>query len=311
MRYKKLERAGVNISSLAVGSWGIGGQGWGEVNTKDSIQAVQTMFDLGVNVIDTAPAYGSGHSEEIVGRALKGYRNKVMVSTKFGLDPERDWAENGTYDFVIKECEDSLRRLEIDCIDFYFMHWPDQNTPIEETMRALNTLKRQGKIRFTGVSNFSKEQIMEAEKYEKIDVIQPPYSMVNRSAEELMKWVKKQGIGTFTYGSLGAGILTGVIRQLPEFSEDDYRKEFYDFYNEPKFSKIMELLKILDMIAKNHEKPVAQVAINWSTQKSYVGTALCGVRKEKKARENCAAFEWMLSEEEIKMIDTELERLEI
>lgn len=311
MRYKKLERAGVEISSLAVGSWAIGGQGWGEVNTKDSVQAVQTMFELGVNIIDTAPAYGSGHSEEIVGQALKGYRERVMVSTKFGLDPARDWAENGTYDFVLQECEDSMRRLGIDYIDFYFMHWPDPGTPVEETMRALDTLKKEGKIRFVGVSNFSKEQIIEAERYGKIDVIQPPYSMVNRSAEELMKWAKTQRMGAFTYGSLGAGILTGAIRKLPEFAEDDYRKEFYDFYNEPKFSKVMKLLETLDLIAGQHNKPVAQVAINWSTQKDYVGTALCGVRKEKEARENCAAFDWELSQEEMKHIDAALERLEI
>lgn len=233
MRYKKLDRAGVELSSLAVGSWAIGGEGWGEVNTEDSIEAVHKMFELGVNIIDTAPAYGSGHSEEIVGKALKGYRNKVLVSTKFGLDPEKDWAENGTYDFVLEECENSLKRLDIDYIDFYFMHWPDFNTPIEETMRALNKLKEEGKIRFIGVSNFNKDQIIEAEKYGKIDVIQPPYSMVNRSAEELMKWAKTQGMDTFTYGSLGAGILTGAIREMPDFAENDYRKEFYDFYSEP------------------------------------------------------------------------------
>lgn len=311
MRYKKLERAGVKISSLAAGSWAIGGEGWGEVNTEDSIAAIHMMFDLGVNIIDTAPAYGSGHSEEVVGRALKGYRDKVYVSTKFGLDPEEDWSENGTYDFVRKECENSLRRLDVDCIDFYFMHWPDPKTPVSETMRALDILKRQGKIRYTGVSNFSKEQISEAEQYGKIDVIQPPYSMVNRSAEELMKWAKEQGMDSFTYGSLGAGILTGAIRSLPEFGEEDYRKEFYDFYSEPKFSKVMELLKTLDAIAQEHVRPVAQVAVNWSTQKDYVGTALCGVRRPAEAEENCSAFDWQLSEEEMKRIDDELTRLRI
>lgn len=311
MRYKKLDRAGVELSSLAVGSWAIGGEGWGEVNTEDSIEAVHKMFELGVNIIDTAPAYGSGHSEEIVGKALKGYRNKVLVSTKFGLDPEKDWAENGTYDFVLEECENSLKRLDIDYIDFYFMHWPDFNTPIEETMRALNKLKEEGKIRFIGVSNFNKDQIIEAEKYGKIDVIQPPYSMVNRSAEELMKWAKTQGMDTFTYGSLGAGILTGAIREMPDFAENDYRKEFYDFYSEPKFSKVMELLQTLDVIAQKHGRPVAQVAINWSTQKDYVGTAMCGVRKVLEAEENCSAFDWKLDDGEMRQIDAELDRLEI
>lgn len=311
MRYKKLERAGVKISSLAAGSWAIGGEGWGEVNTEDSIAAIHRMFELGVNIIDTAPAYGSGHSEEVVGRALKGYRDKVLVSTKFGLDPGNDWSENGTYDFVLEECENSLRRLDVDSIDFYFMHWPDPKTPVSETMRALDVLKQQGKIHYTGVSNFTKEQIVQAEQYGKIDVIQPPYSMVNRSSEELMIWAKERGMDSFTYGSLGAGILTGAIRSLPEFDENDYRKEFYDFYSEPKFSKVMELLKTLDAIAQEHARPVAQVAVNWSTQKDYVGTALCGVRRPAEAEENCSAFDWQLSEEEMKRIDDELTRLSI
>lgn len=309
MRYKRLERAGVEISSLAAGTWAAGGEGWGESSTDSSIQAIRRMFDLGVNIIDTAPAYGAGKSEEIVGKALKGYREKVMVSTKFGLDSEREWAENGSYDFVIRECENSLRRMEIDTIDFYFMHWPDVNTPLEETMDALNTLKKEGKIRFIGVSNFNREQIEEADKYGRIDVIQPPYSMVDRREENLMKWAKEKGIDSFTYGSLGAGILTGAVRELPNFGEDDYRKEFYDFYCEPKFSKIMELLKILDVIAESHNRPVSQVALNWSTQKEYVGTALCGVRKVKNAKENCSAFEWMLSDEEITLINAGIEKL--
>lgn len=309
MRYKRLERAGVEISSLAAGTWAAGGEGWGKSSTDSSIQAIRRMFDLGVNIIDTAPAYGAGKSEEIVGKALKGYREKVMVSTKFGLDSEREWAENGSYDFVIRECENSLRRMEIDTIDFYFMHWPDVNTPLEETMDALNTLKKEGKIRFIGVSNFNREQIEEADKYGRIDVIQPPYSMVDRREENLMKWAKEKGIDSFTYGSLGAGILTGAVRELPNFGEDDYRKEFYDFYCEPKFSKIMELLKILDVIAESHNRPVSQVALNWSTQKEYVGTALCGVRKVKNAKENCSAFEWMLSDEEITLINAGIERL--
>lgn len=311
MRYKRLDRAGVEISALAAGSWAIGGEGWGKTDVEASIAALHKLFELGVNVVDTAPAYGSGHSEEIVGRALKGYREKVMLSTKFGLDSEKDWAENGSFEFVLKECENSLKRLDTDYIDFYFMHWPDTDTPIEETMRALDELKRQGKIRFIGVSNFSMEQIAEAEKYGKIDVIQPPYSMVDRSAEDLMKWAKEKGIDSFTYGSLGAGILTGAVRTLPDFAEDDYRKEFYDFYTEPKFSKVMELLKTLDAIADGHGRPVVQVAINWSTQKDFVGTALCGVRKASRAQENCTAFDWALSEEEIERIDAELERLSI
>ena len=195
--------------------------------------------------------------------------------------------------------------LETDYIDFYYVHWPDVNTPIDETMAALNTLKKQGKIRFIGVSNFSREQILAAEEYAQIDVQQPPYSMVNQKFTDLMKWGYEKGIDSMTYGSLGSGILTGAIRTMPDFEPGDMRLTFYDF------SKIMEFLKTMDRIAEDHGVPVAQVALNWSTQKEFVGTALCGVRNEQEALQNCKAFEWSLTEDEITVLDKELTRLNI
>lgn len=313
MRYKQFKNSGVKVSSLAVGTWAIGGDGYGEVNEKDSIEAIRTMVDNGVNIIDTASSYGAGHSEEVVGKALRdGYRDKVLISTKFGIPFFKDYANDGTYDNCIKECEGSLKRLGTDHIDFFFMHWPDPNTPVEETMRALNDLKKQGKIRFIGVSNFSQELLEEAMQYATIDAIQPPYSMVNQSAKPLMQWCEGKGIDTFTYGSLGAGILTGAIRELPHYDKDDARYEFYDFFVEPKFSRVMELLKSLDVIAEAHNNcPIAQIAINWSTQKSYVGTALCGVRNSREALENCKTFDWQLTDEEIETIDKVLDEMKI
>lgn len=312
MRYKQFKNADVKVSSLAVGTWAIGGDGYGAVNEKDSIEAIRTMIDNGVNIIDTASSYGAGHSEEVVGKAIRdGYRDKVMISTKFAIPFDKDYANDGSYENCIRECEGSLKRLGTDYIDFFFMHWPDPNTPIEVTMRALNDLKKQGKIRFIGVSNFDKPLLKEAMKYAQIDAIQPPYSMVNQSAKPLMQWCETQGIDTFTYGSLGAGILTGAIRELPHYDKDDARYEFYDFFVEPKFSRVQELLKKLDVIADAHKKPVAQVAINWSTQKSYVGTALCGVRNAKEALENCHTFDWELTAEEMQLIEDTLEEMQI
>lgn len=314
MRYKTFKNAGVEVSELAIGTWAIGGQGWGDVNETDSIKAIHAMIEQGVNFLDTAPIYGAGNSEEIVGRALEGgWREKVLLSTKFSIKngPDGGIINNGSYENCIKECDESLRRLKTDYIDFYFMHWPDPGTPVEETMRALNVLKQQGKIRFIGVSNFDKELIMKAQKEARIDALQPPYSMINESQKELMQWCETQGIGTTTYGSLGSGILTGAIRQKPDWPADDMRLSFYDFYQEPKFSKVMELLKTLDEIATGRGCPLAQIAINWSTQKSYVGTALCGVRNEAEALENCAAFDWELSGEEMALIDAALLELKI
>ena len=314
MRYKHVGNAGIDISALAVGTWAIGGQQWGDVNEKDSIDAIRAMIDGGVNLVDTAPIYGNGHSEEVVGKALEnGYREKVFLATKFSLSNDENGAviNNGSYENAIWECEQSLKRLNTDHIDIYIMHWPDPATPVEVTMRALADLKKSGKIRFIGVSNFDRNLIEEAQKVVRIDFLQPPYSMVEESQKELLAWCETQGIGTMTYGSLGAGILTGAIRELPDWEENDFRYTFYDYFKNPKFSKIMELLKVMDKIAQVRNKPLAQIAINWSTQKSYVSTAICGVRDPQQAYENCATFDWELTGEEMELIDSEIERLQM
>ena len=314
MRYKHVGNAGIDISALAVGTWAIGGQQWGDVNEKDSIDAIRAMIDGGVNLVDTAPIYGNGHSEEDVGKALEnGYREKVFLATKFSISNDENGAviNNGSYENAIWECEQSLKRLNTDHIDIYIMHWPDPATPVEVTMRALADLKKSGKIRFIGVSNFDRNLIEEAQKVVRIDFLQPPYSMVEESQKELLAWCETQGIGTMTYGSLGAGILTGAIRELPDWEENDFRYTFYDYFKNPKFSKIMELLKVMDKIAQVRNKPLAQIAINWSTQKSYVSTAICGVRDPQQAYENCATFDWELTGEEMELIDSEIERLQM
>ena len=312
MRYKHVGNA--DISALAVGTWAIGGQQWGDVNEKDSIDAIRAMIDGGVNLVDTAPIYGNGHSEEVVGKALEnGYREKVFLATKFSISNDENGSviNNGSYENAIWECEQSLKRLNTDHIDIYIMHWPDPATPVEVTMRALVDLKKSGKIRFIGVSNFDRNLIEEAQKVVRIDFLQPPYSMVEESQKELLAWCETQGIGTMTYGSLGAGILTGAIRELPDWEENDFRYTFYDYFKNPKFSKIMELLKVMDKIAQVRNKPLAQIAINWSTQKSYVSTAICGVRDPQQAYENCATFDWELTGEEMELIDSEIERLQM
>ena len=314
MRYKHVGNAGIDISALAVGTWAIGGQQWGDVNEKDSIDAIRAMIDGGVNLVDTAPIYGNGHSEEVVGKALEnGYREKVFLATKFSISNDENGAviNNGSYENAIWECEQSLKRLNTDHIDIYIMHWPDPATPGEVTMRALVDLKKSGKIRFIGVSNFDRNLIEEAQKVVRINFLQPPYSMVEESQKELLAWCETQGIGTMTYGSLGAGILTGAIRELPDWEENDFRYTFYDYFKNPKFSKIMELLKVMDKIAQVRNKPLAQIAINWSTQKSYVSTAICGVRDPQQAYENCATFDWELTGEEMELIDSEIEKLQM
>ncbi|MDF1494537.1 aldo/keto reductase [Caproiciproducens sp. CPB-2] len=314
MRYKKFQKANVDISVISVGTWAIGGKNYGPVDRNDSIAAIHAMIDAGVNHIDTAPIYGDGASERLVGEALKGIRDKVYVTAKFGTYHSGYTGEvirDAHYDSVLAFCEKSLERLGLDYIDFYFLHWPDPQTSVEETMAAMKKLKEQGKIRFIGVSNHTIEQMEEVQKYIDLDVIQPPFSMVNQSAREVINWAYERGISTMTYGSLGAGILTGTIRSLPHFDPNDTRVRFYDFYREPKFSKVMELLKLLDKISYKYKRPLSQIVINWTTQQPFVGTALVGVRNPKEAQENCAAFDWQLENGDIELITKALNDLKI
>lgn len=307
MRYKQFGSTGVEVSALTVGTWAIGGANWGDVNKNDSIKAIHAMLDNGVNSIDTAPAYNFGESEKVVGEAIQGRRDKIFLTTKTAVynSKERPFVKDGRWETVLRMCEDSLKNLRTDYIDLMVIHWPDieHNAPLSETMGALEELKQAGKIRFIGVSNFDQALIEEARKYGDIAALQPPYSMVNRSAEGLMKWTASQGMANMTYGSLGAGILTGAIRTLPNFAPDDMRVAFYDFFKEPKFSKVMKLLTVLDEIAAAHNAPVAQVAVNWNAQKDFVSTSLCGVRKVEEANENCRGFEWSLTADEMETID--------
>ena len=311
MRYKHFKNADVDVSELAVGTWAIGGDNYGPVDREASIQAIRTMIDNGVNLVDTAPCYGNGYSEKVVGEALAGgYRDKVLISTKVGLVTSANgYDRDSSFKNIMREVESSLYNLKTDHIDFYFVHWPDAHTPFAETMSALELLRKQGKIRFIGVSNFTKEMIEECEKYGKVDVQQPPFSMVDRTYVDLMQWGAARGIDSLTYGSMGAGILSGKYRTTPDFPEGDTRLTFYDYFREPKFSKVQELLKVMDEVAEAHGKPVGQVALNWSTQKDYVGCALVGVRSDAHAIENCAAYDWSLTDDEIAKLDAKLDEL--
>ena len=305
MRYKVYGKSGLKGSSLAVGSWGLSNAAYSESDNQEAIVGIRTMIDHGVNLVDTAPSYADGHAEELVGRALKdGYREKVFLATKFGIPFEYNYVNDTSYKNCVRELELSLKRLNVDYVDVFYIHWPDPKTPIEETMTAMNDLKEAGKIRHIGVSNFNIEQIEEARKYGDVEFIQPPFSMVDQRCKDLMLWGNEQNLANVTYGSLGGGILTGAYRTIPDWAPDDFRFTFYDSFREPKFSRVQKLLKLLDEIAAGHNGTVAQVSINWSTQKDYVSTAMCGVRGVREAIDNCSAFDWELTEEEMEAIDS-------
>ena len=295
----------------------MGGERYGEVEDEQSIAAIRTMLDRGVNIIDTAPCYGNGHSEKLVAKAIKGYdRDKLVIVTKCGLIfdqeiPGSGCSRNITAPSIAKEIDDSRRRLDLDVIDVYLVHKPDfLGTPVEETFSMMQKLKDDGKIRHIGVSNYPVALMKEAEKYAEIEVIQPPYSMVDRSVQDELEHAKSLDMGVMSYGSIGGGFLTGRYRTRPDWPADDFRFSFYDYFNEPKFSKGQVLLKVMDQIAEAHGVPVGQVAINWNIQCGLVDTAILGASKVHHANENCDAAEWSLTEEEMAVLNAAVAEFE-
>ena len=309
MRYNPFGKTGMNVSQLCIGTWAIGGARWGKVDHDESIAAIRTMLDQGVNFIDTAPAYNAGAAERAVGEAVKGRREKVFIATKIGVRYINErYVNSNDPQMVYQQCEQSLKDLDTDYIDLYLIHWPSKETPVAATLEAINKLKEQGKIRHIGVSNFSPEQMAEAMQYADIEALQPPFSMVNRTSLGAIQWAHEHGLGTMTYGSLAGGILTGAMRTVPKLDIGDTRRSFYKVYQEPEFSQVMKVLAVLDKIAEAHNNaPLAQVVINWQSQKEYVSTCICGVRNPKEALENCSGMDWSLSDEEMAMIDNALE----
>ncbi|MDR1288053.1 MAG: aldo/keto reductase [Treponema sp.] len=310
MRYAPFGKTGLNVSAITAGTWGIGGVGWGGAVKENSIAALRTMIDGGVNMIDTAPFYGVGSAEKVVGEAIKGYdRSKLYIVTKVGVTfpdgPDAMWKKNLSRASILREIDASLGNLDTGYIDLYVVHWPDIDTkaPPEESFTTLAELKKQGKIRHIGVSNFSIAEIEEARKYAEIEAYQPQHSMICRDNEDIMKWTCDHGIANMVYAPLGAGILTGHYRTLPKFEDNDWRYLFYPFFKEPVFGRVQKLLKTLDVIAKDHNAPVSQVVINWSARHPLVDTVLLGVRDTGHARENIAAMDWTLSDAETARIN--------
>lgn len=300
MEYRKLGSSDLNCSVVALGTWSTGGDFWGPVDDNMSIDAIRAGLDAGINVIDTAPIYGRGHSEEVVGRAIEGRkRDEIILCTKVGIPFTQQFSRDSSAKAINIEIEDSLRRLGTDYVDLYQVHWPDPNVPFEETFTALRKLCDAGKARYIGVSNFSIEQIEQAQKYCPIVSVQPPYSLLERNIEQgLLPYCAEKNIGVLTYGSIGAGALTGKFKERPTVKGGDKRASFYQFFSEERWPKTALIAEVLETIAKGRACPTVQVAINWVLKQPGVTVALVGVKNPEQARMNAGAGSWSLSDEE-------------
>jgi len=329
MEYRQLGESGVSASVITFGAWAIGGWMWGGSERSDAVAAIRASYDEGVTSIDTAAVYGQGLSEEIVGEALQGIpRDRVQVMTKFGMrwDLARgdfafksqdnagrplDIYKYGGRESIIKECEDSLRRLRTDYIDVYQQHWPDVTTPIAETMEALAELQKAGKIRAAGVSNYDVAQMKEAEKTIGLASDQVPYSMVRRDIEkELVPYCLEHKKAILAYSPLQRGLLSGKIRPGHRFNEGDNRGDS-KYYQGENLNRINAFLDGLRPLAEAKGATLAQLVIRWTIQRPGITIALVGARDAAQAVQNARASRVELTAEEIAFIDNKLAALKL
>jgi aryl-alcohol dehydrogenase-like predicted oxidoreductase len=314
METRKLGNSDLQITPVGYGAWAIGGSGWdfawGHQEDTDSIAAIRRSLELGVNWIDTAAVYGIGHSEEIVAQALKDWRgSRPYVFTKCALrwDDQGHVSQNHTAASIRRECEDSLRRLQVEFIDLYQMHWPpsDNGPGLEEAWQTMIALQKQGKVRWIGVSNFNVEQIKRAEKFAQVTSLQPPYSLVRRQVEkEILPYCKQRGIGVLAYAPMASGLLTGAMtyERAAALPPDDFRSNSPEF-REPRLSKNLELVERLRKVGARQGRNPGEVAIAWVLGNPSVTGAIVGARNAKQAEDVMRSGELKLSAEEIMEIE--------
>jgi aryl-alcohol dehydrogenase-like predicted oxidoreductase len=315
MKFRKLGFTQLELSTVGLGTWAIGGgdwqYGWGPQDDADSVATIQRAIDLGVNWLDTAAVYGLGHSEEIVGQAIKGMREKPLIATKCSLR----WGEDRIVynslkkDSIRYEAEQSLRRLQVDTIDLYQIHWPNPEPDIEEGWGEIARLVQEGKIRYAGVSNFNIEQLQRIQPIHPVASLQPPYSILRRNIEgDLLHYCRKNEIGVVVYSPMQKGLLTGKIthQRVVDFPEDDNRSRDRMFH-EPQLSINLELVERLSQVAARRNISVAQLAIAWVLRRPEVTSAIVGGRQPDQIEETVRAGDVELTTAELEEIERLLE----
>ena len=325
MEYRKIGNSDLELSVITFGAWAAGGWMWGSTDRNDAINAIKAGYDLGVTSIDTAPIYGQGDSEEIVGDAIKGIsRDKLQLVTKFGMrwdlvkgdfgfkSKNNDGKEIDIYKYagkesVIYECEQSLKRLGTDYIDLYQIHWPDVTTPISETFEAVSRLIEQGKVRYGGVCNYDVAQLKEADRTLEIISNQIPFSMVNRGVEEeTVPYCIENNKSVLAYSPMERGLLTGKLKPGHQFEEGDHRQG-NKFFSPESIEKTNAFLAKIKPLADEKNATLSQLVLRWTVERPGITIALVGARNEKQAVQNAEAINVKLNAEEIQFINSELE----
>lgn len=312
MEYRILGKSDLNVSTIGYGAWGIGGKPFWKTEGEDrSISSIEKAIDLGINFYDTAPVYGFGYSEELLGKALHSKRKEVIIATKCGLRWKKEeikaLEKRATKESILEEIDLSLLRLQTNYIDLYQVHWPDETTPIEDTMDTLLQIQKSGKVRYIGVSNYSVDQMKESLKYGQIVSLQPMYSMLERDIEkEILPFCIENNIGIICYSPLASGVLTGKYDENTKF--EDWRGQgIIGNFTGDVFVSHIRKVKEITKIAQKYGKTTAQLAINWLLRQRGVTTAIVGVKNPNQVEQNTGAVGWVISDDDLKIISDILE----
>jgi aryl-alcohol dehydrogenase-like predicted oxidoreductase len=307
MEYTVISGTEMNVSRIAQGTWAIGGWMWGGTDERESIRTIHAALDKGINLIDTAPVYGFGVSEEIVGKAIeeRGHRENVFIATKVGLEwHDGSVTRNSSPARIRKEVQDSLRRLRTDYIDIYQVHWPDLAVPIEDTATTMHALFKEGLIRAIGVSNYSPEQMRRFMSVSELHTVQPPYNLFERQIErDVLPFVRENNLSAFAYGPLCRGLLTGTMRRDTKFTGDDLRLSDPKF-QPPRFAQYLSAVQQLDDLAQQrYAKNVMDIAVRWVLDQPGITAALWGARHPEELEAVAGALDWKLDADALAAID--------
>lgn len=313
MEYIRISGTNIEVSRIGLGTWAIGGWMWGGTDEEESIRTIHAALDRGINLIDTAPVYGFGRSEEIVGKAVEEYGNRenIIIATKAGIEWKNERvSRNSTRERIFKEIEDSLKRLKTEYIDIYQVHWPDPLVPIEETAKAMRQLMEEERIRAIGVSNYSPEQMDKFREEAPLHTSQPPYNLFERDIEDdVLPYCHKNSITLLTYGALCRGLLTGKMKPDTRFTGDDLRKIDPKF-KPPRYEQYLDAVKNLDDFAqKNYNRRILYLAVRWILDQPGTGVALWGARRPQQIESADEVMGWKLDYRAIRQIDSILERI--
>jgi aryl-alcohol dehydrogenase-like predicted oxidoreductase len=313
MQTRKLGFTDMEITTIGFGAWAVGGKwdwGWGAQDDAESIAAIQRGLDLGINWIDTAAAYGLGHSEEVVQKALKGRRGQVYIATKCGLvwdDPSTGKVNNRLKAWSVRqEVENSLRRLGVDVIDLYQIHWPNPDVDIEEGWTEIARLVEEGKVRYAGTSNFSVEQLRRVQKIHPVASLQPEYSMLERNVEkDLLAYCAKNQIGVVAYSPMASGLLTGKYTRttLDSIAVDDWRRKYNEHFREPALTANLSFVEKLEEIASRYKRTPGELAVAWVLRRPEIAAAIVGARRPSQIEQTISASNWQLPIEMVNEIE--------